>query len=392
MKLSNKTPNQQPSFLLEKEKGSETISKESRVTLPETGDILTSKVEDEDIVQIQNERFQNFLNKANRKFNNQFDYYRFVFENAKTKGIIICKIHGEFLQNPDKHLQSVYGCPKCWTEIRSSVAKEFSKPFNASEARKLTKDEFLYKAEQKYGDTYKYDMDLYISSTLSKIKIFCPIHGDFMQTPYRHLQSKNKAGCPKCGMTQSKNSKIKPYDDFMNVANKIHKGFYTYSEENRSTYSSRKSKVKILCPIHGEFFKKAQKHISGQGCFRCKISNLIESNMLVGVYSHDLFETKPEMKNIPAKVYYLSVNYGEYHKIGITRKSIKKRIRGIKSKAKTYNYNIKSVSIELQKDFTLYDAFCFEQLVLARNSEHRVFTRWSTELFNIDIRGSFDEF
>ena len=36
----------------------------------------------------------------------------FIYKNAITKGTIICKIHGEFLQTPNNHL-SGKGCAKC---------------------------------------------------------------------------------------------------------------------------------------------------------------------------------------------------------------------------------------------------------------------------------------
>ena len=43
--------------------------------------------------------------------------------NAKTLVKIICREHGEFHQTPDKHLQSVYACPICNEESRSSRRK-----------------------------------------------------------------------------------------------------------------------------------------------------------------------------------------------------------------------------------------------------------------------------
>ena len=74
--------------------------------------------------------FENFLNKANEKFNNKFDYSKFKYKNAKTKSIIICPIHKEFEQNPDKHLQNIYGCPSCALIARSvGKPKKIKKPF-----------------------------------------------------------------------------------------------------------------------------------------------------------------------------------------------------------------------------------------------------------------------
>ena len=85
---------------------------------------LTSNVEGEDIVQVHNKRFLNFLSKARKKFGDKFDYSKFIYINAKTKGIIICQEHGEFLQNPDKHLSSKYGCHECWNNIKKKNVED----------------------------------------------------------------------------------------------------------------------------------------------------------------------------------------------------------------------------------------------------------------------------
>lgn len=39
-----------------------------------------------------------------------------------------------------------------------------------------------------------------------------------------------------------------------------------------------------------EFIKSIQKHQTIQVCFRCKIDNMTEHKILVGVYSHILFD------------------------------------------------------------------------------------------------------
>jgi len=43
--------------------------------------------------------------------NNNYDYSKFNYINCHTKGLIICKIHGDFEQTPTNHKTS--GCPKC---------------------------------------------------------------------------------------------------------------------------------------------------------------------------------------------------------------------------------------------------------------------------------------
>ena len=56
---------------------------------------------------------EKFIDKANIKHSNKFDYSLFEYVKAKVKGIIICPDHGQFEQTPDKHLNSKYACPTC---------------------------------------------------------------------------------------------------------------------------------------------------------------------------------------------------------------------------------------------------------------------------------------
>lgn len=53
-----------------------------------------------------------FIEKAQKIHNNKYDYIKFNYINAKTEGVIVCPIHGDFLQTPDAHLRGE-GCPKC---------------------------------------------------------------------------------------------------------------------------------------------------------------------------------------------------------------------------------------------------------------------------------------
>ena len=45
-------------------------------------------------------------------FGNKYDYSKVEYVNSKTKMTIICPLHGEFLQTPNKHYDG-RGCPKC---------------------------------------------------------------------------------------------------------------------------------------------------------------------------------------------------------------------------------------------------------------------------------------
>ena len=59
----------------------------------------------------------------------------------------------------------------------------------------------------------------------------------------------------------------KTTEEFIEEAKKIHKFKYDYS---KTEYKNSKDKVVIICKEHGEFTKAPNKHLSGQGCPKCK--------------------------------------------------------------------------------------------------------------------------
>lgn len=118
----------------------------------------------------------------------------------------------------------------------------------------LFKD-FLEKAREVHGEKFDYSLVEYKHNS-DKIKIICPIHGEFSQVLRDHL---NKNGCIKC--------KTKSLDDFIAESRKIHGELYDYS---LTEYKNSYTKVKIICKIHGEFFQAPYAHRRGQGCAGCK--------------------------------------------------------------------------------------------------------------------------
>ena len=54
-----------------------------------------------------------FIKKAKLIHGNKYDYSLVKYNNCKQKVIIVCKIHGEFTQIPDAHINLKQGCPIC---------------------------------------------------------------------------------------------------------------------------------------------------------------------------------------------------------------------------------------------------------------------------------------
>lgn len=53
---------------------------------------------------------------ANIVHNNRYDYSLFDYRDSKTKGIIICELHGQFNQTMDSHINKKANCPTCVKE------------------------------------------------------------------------------------------------------------------------------------------------------------------------------------------------------------------------------------------------------------------------------------
>ena len=68
--------------------------------------------------------------------------------------------------------------------------------------RKITTEEFIKKARLIHEIKYDYSFVDY-TNCKTKIKIVCPIHGEFEQTPYVH--NNLKANCPKCSAVERSN-------------------------------------------------------------------------------------------------------------------------------------------------------------------------------------------
>jgi len=101
-----------------------------------------------------------------------------------------------------------------------------------------------------------------------KISIICPRHGEFSAVASTHvLQTrKNRGGCPFCAKESVHNSLSVSKDEFVRRARIVHGDKYQYLE-----YHSIKKKVTIVCPIHGYFTQRGERHCDGSGCRQCFI-------------------------------------------------------------------------------------------------------------------------
>lgn len=126
-----------------------------------------------------------------------------------------------------------------------------------------TKD-FIEKASMLYNNKYDYSLVKYINSN-TKIKIICPEHGEFEQIPASHLRGNE---CRLCGISNAIIKKSSTNINFIKRADIIHNNKYNYS---LTEYKHSKTKVIIICPVHGEFEQTPNAHLKGQNCPHCNI-------------------------------------------------------------------------------------------------------------------------
>ena len=129
-------------------------------------------------------------------------------------------------------------------------------------SRKLTTEEFIEKARKVHGDFYDYSEVKYVN-THTKVKIICPEHGPFFQTPNDHLRNH---GCKLCAIKHNSENLRKDLVEFTTQAQLAHQNKYDYS---KVIYTGAHTKVEIICPEHGSFFQTPKNHIDGHGCPFC---------------------------------------------------------------------------------------------------------------------------
>lgn len=311
-----------------------------------------------------------FIAICNKIHNFKYIYDKTVYKDAKSPVTITCPVegHGDFEQISSYH-KSGNGCQKCSKNI------------------KMTKEEFEIRAQKIHNNKYTYINTKFPNT---KVIITCRTHGDFYINWQSHLKG---YGCKSCSK-ELKYSNTHP--KLLKKLSDIHKNKYNYSLIH--TTAKLKDIVTIICPVHGEFKKRIQNHIDGQGCEKCSTNRIkttedfikkarqVHGNLydysqsnykgtkvevkiicnihgvfeqapnnhvssgqkcpkcmkeITSVYSQSLFKAACIRNNIGLGVFYILRcfdQHEEFYKLGITSRSIAKRYKG--SDRLPYNYEI----------------------------------------------------
>ena len=280
-----------------------------------------------------------FINKSNYIHNNFYDYSKVKIDNSFTKNVvIICPIHGEFIQLAKRHMNGAK-CKKCSIKERSSKNRignklieqfinndkfeyyiEKNKNYRADEKIKIkckkhnhifeqrirlhniskfpceycylehTKEINTFKQKdvinnfiKKYGNKFDYSKVVY-KNAVTPITIICPKHGEFIMKPIDHLTK--KFGCNQCALESRTKIRTLNKHKLLEKFKRVHEDKYEYDLSN---YKNSNSIIKIICKKCGHTFKQCvNNHGSGNGCPKCKFSKgelrvekyLIEKNII----------------------------------------------------------------------------------------------------------------
>ena len=206
---------------------------------------------------------------------------------------------------------------------------------------KERKDYFIARAIAKHIDKYDYSESLYVRNNV-KIKIKCNSCNKFFeQTPSNHLN--HTVCCPHELHELKVKRNLKTNEQWINDFKDVHGNKYDYSLVDCKKWND---KIKIICPVHGEFSQEANSHMQGNGCFKCSIEKNTKSGLKRG-------------KNLYR--FYFVKFYNEdfsFLKIGVTSETVHKRCLRICRET--------GMSYELFKELLFYDydkASEFESLI-----------------------------
>ena len=193
---------------------------------------------------------EEFIEKAKKVHGEKYDYSKTSYTKSSQKVCVICPEHGEFWQVAASHLQGS-GCPECARGAGGRARLSF------------TREEFLKRSREAHGDKYDYTNTV-VGAKEGKVKIICPIHGEFEQIARIHMEG---GQCPRCRYEQNGKKLSMGWNGFLERAKKKHGNRYIYPED--FPYKNNYDKIPITCRKHGVFYQDAAGHLVGHGCPQC---------------------------------------------------------------------------------------------------------------------------
>ena len=125
---------------------------------------------------------ESLIIKGKEIYGDKYTYGKTAYNGYNKSFIVTCPLHGDFETNYRNFILKRHGCYKC------------GKIKMWDNRGRITTEEFIKKAREVHGNKYDYSKVNYKRRD-SKVIIICPEHGEFLQTPAKHLEGQE---CPEC--------------------------------------------------------------------------------------------------------------------------------------------------------------------------------------------------
>ena len=122
------------------------------------------------------------IEKGKEIYGEKYSYNKTVYNGYNNQFTVTCPLHGDFETNYRKFILKKHGCKKC------------GKISMWDNRGRITTEDFIKKANEIHSNKYDYSKAVY-KRIDSKVTIICPEHGEFLQTPAKHLAGQE---CPEC--------------------------------------------------------------------------------------------------------------------------------------------------------------------------------------------------
>ncbi len=227
-----------------------------------------------------NEKKIAFIKKAKLIHKNEnIDYSQVEYKNNRTPVLLIDRDlrpdgteYGEYWQTPSNHLKGQSHPDK--RKIKISLSKRHEQIDIIKRFKEIHKNENLDYSQVEYVNMHTkvkiIDRDLKEDGTE---------YGEYWQEPVVHLKG---CGHPLKGILKNSKSHTSTTEEFIKKSKIIHNTInYNY---DKIDYINNRTKVEIICPIHGSFFISPDNFLQGKGCQKCgsilsksenEISNII---------------------------------------------------------------------------------------------------------------------
>ena len=202
------------------------------------------------IITIANKRrltLDQFIERSRAIHGDKYDYSKVVLGDGATRKqhvTIICPIHGEFKQQPAKHMDGD-NCPKC------------------SGKYQMTTEEFKETIRDIYGDKYDLSRTKYTRKD-GKCIIGCPVHG-FVKNSIESLR--RGAGCNKCNASVGENL-ISGYLDKVKIPYEKEYSITHFGDNNRYRYDFYLPTLNIIIEFHGRQHYDMVEYFGGEDKFK----------------------------------------------------------------------------------------------------------------------------